>query len=296
MPDVLYTLEETIARLAAQQGVRWPNPWWPTGNASYDDCAAAMSWALFDLRPSGWPWETYVSGVIERSGLEKRTDVWGIRRGDVLGFLWPGSGQNYDHTEMALGSPNDRGQVLTIGTNAGPGDNMAVRVRSISNVVAYARPGYVSTAGGGGTPIEEEFGFMGNAEQYDYLLNSVRRGPALGRLAHDGGHDGSLPFDSPQVTRAVNINVAEGSLWWLSADHETRVGELRGEQNGNDGLFTATAERSDGMPTTAFNKLLDFLGESSLAHFNGVRAILDAAGVTYTITPRRPWEIVRPVG
>ncbi len=33
-------------------------------------------------------------------------------------------------------------------------------------------------------------------------------------------------------------------------------------------------------------KLLDFLGESSLAHFNGVRAILDAAGVTYTINPR----------
>ena len=33
-------------------------------------------------------------------------------------------------------------------------------------------------------------------------------------------------------------------------------------------------------------KLLDFLGEASLAHFNGVRAILDAAGVRYTINPR----------
>jgi histidyl-tRNA synthetase len=33
-------------------------------------------------------------------------------------------------------------------------------------------------------------------------------------------------------------------------------------------------------------KLLDFLGESSMAHFTGVRAILDAAGVTYTINPR----------
>jgi histidyl-tRNA synthetase len=33
-------------------------------------------------------------------------------------------------------------------------------------------------------------------------------------------------------------------------------------------------------------KLLDFLGEASLAHFNGVRAILDAAGVAYTINPR----------
>jgi histidyl-tRNA synthetase len=33
-------------------------------------------------------------------------------------------------------------------------------------------------------------------------------------------------------------------------------------------------------------KLLDFLREESLAHFNGVRAILDAAGVKYTINPR----------
>ncbi len=33
-------------------------------------------------------------------------------------------------------------------------------------------------------------------------------------------------------------------------------------------------------------KLLDFLGEQSLAHFNAVKAMLDAHGVTYTINPR----------
>ena len=33
-------------------------------------------------------------------------------------------------------------------------------------------------------------------------------------------------------------------------------------------------------------RLLDFLGEASLAHFNAVRAILDANGVSYTINPR----------
>jgi histidyl-tRNA synthetase len=33
-------------------------------------------------------------------------------------------------------------------------------------------------------------------------------------------------------------------------------------------------------------KLLDFLGEASLAHFNGVRAILEAAGLAYRINPR----------
>jgi histidyl-tRNA synthetase len=33
-------------------------------------------------------------------------------------------------------------------------------------------------------------------------------------------------------------------------------------------------------------KLVDYLGEASLAHFKQVRAILDAAGVAYTINPR----------
>jgi len=33
-------------------------------------------------------------------------------------------------------------------------------------------------------------------------------------------------------------------------------------------------------------KLMDFLGEASLAHFNTLRALLDASGVTYTINPR----------
>ena len=33
-------------------------------------------------------------------------------------------------------------------------------------------------------------------------------------------------------------------------------------------------------------KLIDYLGEESLAHFNGVRAILDAVGLEYTINPR----------
>ena len=33
-------------------------------------------------------------------------------------------------------------------------------------------------------------------------------------------------------------------------------------------------------------KLMDFLGEASLAHLNGVRAVLDAAGLPYRINPR----------
>jgi histidyl-tRNA synthetase len=33
-------------------------------------------------------------------------------------------------------------------------------------------------------------------------------------------------------------------------------------------------------------KLMDFLGEASLAHFNTLRALLDASGVSYTVNPR----------
>jgi histidyl-tRNA synthetase len=33
-------------------------------------------------------------------------------------------------------------------------------------------------------------------------------------------------------------------------------------------------------------KLMDFLGEASLAHFNALRAILDANGISYTLNPR----------
>ncbi len=33
-------------------------------------------------------------------------------------------------------------------------------------------------------------------------------------------------------------------------------------------------------------KLMDFLGAASLAHFNGLRALLDAAGLAYTVNPR----------
>jgi histidyl-tRNA synthetase len=33
-------------------------------------------------------------------------------------------------------------------------------------------------------------------------------------------------------------------------------------------------------------KLIDFLGEASLAHFAAVRAVLDAAGLEYRVNPR----------
>ncbi|MEY3697928.1 MAG: Histidine--tRNA ligase, partial [Pseudomonadota bacterium] len=48
-----------------------------------------------------------------------------------------------------------------------------------------------------------------------------------------------------------------------------------------DSKNPAMKELNDAAP-----KLLDFLGEESLAHFNAVKAILDANGVNYRINPR----------
>ena len=48
-----------------------------------------------------------------------------------------------------------------------------------------------------------------------------------------------------------------------------------------DSKNPAMAELVDAAP-----RLMDYLGDASLAHFNGVRAILDAAGLAYTINPR----------
>jgi histidyl-tRNA synthetase len=48
-----------------------------------------------------------------------------------------------------------------------------------------------------------------------------------------------------------------------------------------DSKNPAMAEMIEAAP-----RLMDYLGEASLAHFNGVRALLDAAGLAYTLNPR----------
>lgn len=157
MPNVLQSREATISKMLTQSGVSWPNPWWPNGRSSYDDCAAAVSWALFGLN-DGQPFQTYVSGVIERAGLTKYNGSYGLQRGDVVGFLWGGD-NNYDHTELALSEADSRGNFQTIGTNAAPSDAMAIRARNTRYVVAYARPAYLaSTAGDGGDVLIQPTG------------------------------------------------------------------------------------------------------------------------------------------
>lgn len=157
MPDLVASLEGTIARLFGELGTRWPNPWaaYYGNSPAIDDCAMSISWALWGLQSNGAPFQTVVSGIIERSGLQFLAGNQGIRRGDAIGFRWS-TDVNYDHIELALSSPDGAGNFLTIGTNAGPGDDMAVRTRNIAYVHNYARPAYPGFAGGDTTPITPE--------------------------------------------------------------------------------------------------------------------------------------------
>lgn len=149
MPELVASLEGTIARAGAQLGAWWPNPWWPTGNSSYNDCAAFVSWCLWGLN-GRQPYQTIVSGVIERSGLEFHAGAAGIRRGDVAGFRWT-LADNYDHTELVLSSPSALGMIQTIGANGGGSDKVAIHTRSTGYVHNYARPAYQGTVTAGGT-------------------------------------------------------------------------------------------------------------------------------------------------
>jgi hypothetical protein len=147
------SLEDTIALLRGQIGVSWPNPWWPEGVPAFNDCAAFQSWGLFGLN-GDQPYQTVVSGLIERSGLEFHAGNVGIQRGDLLGLRWSAQ-VNYDHIGMALGPPNAAGVVQTIDANGGT-NKVALSTRSVRNVHNFARPNYpaTSTAGGGSTSLD----------------------------------------------------------------------------------------------------------------------------------------------
>lgn len=151
MTDLVAGLEGTIARAYTQLGVWWPNPWWPSGNSSFDDCAAFVSWVLWGL-DGGAPRQTIVSGIVERSGLQMIAGNQGIRRGDLLGLRWSDD-VNYDHIAIALAAPDGNGYVSTIEANGGGNDLVAVRSRNIGYVHNYARPAYPGFASEGSTPL-----------------------------------------------------------------------------------------------------------------------------------------------
>jgi histidyl-tRNA synthetase len=85
--------------------------------------------------------------------------------------------------------------------------------------------------------------------------------------------------DERAAHRAALVAYFEAHVDQLDADAQRRLhtNPLRVLDTKNPALQTLV----DGAP-----KLLDFLGAESLAHLNAVRAVLDAAGLTYTINPR----------
>lgn len=138
-PPVKLSAAGTLTKMKAQFGKSWPNPWWPTGNSKYNDCAAAVSWALFGLK-GDQPYYTVVSQLLAGIGGVHMGNA-GLKAGDVIGFDW-GYGNNYDHTEVCVSVNRTAGTVTSRGTNSNPGDDMRDRTRSLKYVKSYARPDY----------------------------------------------------------------------------------------------------------------------------------------------------------
>jgi histidyl-tRNA synthetase len=72
----------------------------------------------------------------------------------------------------------------------------------------------------------------------------------------------------------------------LEANHEVLDEEAKRRLHSNPLRILDTKNPAMQAVVEAAPKLIDFLGEASLAHFNAVKAILDASGVSYRINPR----------
>ncbi|WP_431218371.1 CHAP domain-containing protein [Leifsonia xyli] len=145
MPELLNrSPDEVLAAMGASFGTTWPNPWWPSGNSAYDDCAACLSYYLFGLNSFGNPYYTYVS-QIQNWGRDR--GVWhpgsdGVQPGDVLAFDWDGDGDP-DHTEIVVAVSPGGSTVTSRGTNSNPGDDLRDRTRSAGYILSYIRPPYL---------------------------------------------------------------------------------------------------------------------------------------------------------
>lgn len=171
------TLDEVLDVARSGLGTWWPNPWWPTGASSHNDCMAFVSWALYGLN-GRQPFYTYVPHIMDRAiregrwhggkALTKRpTDqryADGIRAGDVVIFDWRFVGSR-DHVGIALGAPKDGGIRVRQANNGGGGTGRG-GVRDPAEditygtqfVLGYYRPPYRSSAPAGGntSPIGDD--------------------------------------------------------------------------------------------------------------------------------------------
>jgi hypothetical protein len=241
MPALLNrSREDMLAAMAGQFGVRWPNSWWPTGNAAYDDCAACVSYFLFGLNSSRNPFYSYVSQLQNYFAAQGRR-TWGnkgIQRGDVLAFSWSKDANSFDHTEVALGPVSPAGLITSRGTNSNPGDDMRDRTRSAAYVVSYSRPAYPGTtsAGTDGATLIQEDDLSAQAEQqinaifqaiFDGGTSMPDRGRSIG--ASLAGIVQSLDKVNLTVTQPVHRGDKQIPQIQDNADTNTMVRNLTGQ-------------------------------------------------------------------
>ncbi len=192
------TVDEVIRIAGTGIGKWWPNPWWPGGNSTFNDCAAFVSWALYGLKDNK-PLYTYVPYIMDRAIREgrwtggkaltprpqTRTNADGIRRGDIVIFDWRFRGSR-DHVGIALQEPRNGGILTRQANNGGGGMGNAYTNDPAADVnyptqfvLGYYRPAYktTSTSGGNTSPITEEDD-MPNYRQWDQadkeaLINDI---------------------------------------------------------------------------------------------------------------------------
>jgi CHAP domain len=211
MPNlVVGSAQEALDKLKSQWGVWWPNPWWPTGNSSYNDCAACMSWCLFNLN-GNQPYYTYVSEIQNwGAGIGvKHMGGAGMQPGDVVGFDWTGDG-GYDHTEMVVSVSGS--SFVSRGTNSSGGDDLIDRQRSTSQVLSYVRPPYAGSQPAPQQMGDEEMrvisvpnGTVALVGEYTgHKYTSASGGEGFSLVANQGAYGLSGNLTEDQVTTLVN--------------------------------------------------------------------------------------------
>lgn len=194
MPTLTRTREEALTIAGAGLGTHWPNPWWPGGSPSHNDCAAFVSWALYGLN-GRTPFITWVPDFMKLAVEQGRwtEGATGLQRGDLPIFDWHGRGSR-DHIGIALeGARGNRvlvRQTNNAGSRGGARDAAADLSYSTALVLGHYRPPYAASGSSGTTILVD--GVFGR--------QTVRRLQQALRVTVDG-------VFGPQTKRALQARL-----------------------------------------------------------------------------------------
>lgn len=251
------TVDEVIRIAGTGIGKWWPNPWWPGGNSTFNDCAAFVSWALYGLNGNK-PIYTYVPYIMDRAIREgrwtggkaltprpqTRTNSDGIRRGDIVIFDWRFRGSR-DHVGIALQEPRNGGILTRQANNGGGGMGNAYTNDPAADVnyptqfvLGYYRPAYktTTTSGGNTSPItEEEVDMIPIRLDRKHIFTLAR-----GQIAHQA--------NQPMSTFVRNVHAADDVFVEVDQNHMRAlldsVGVPQDKVNyGNGHVFNPESER-----------------------------------------------------